>query len=592
MLLRGANESEHSHLLMKVVFLKKFLTIPDSPFSSYHFQEDLHHHAQFVDVRAIVAEHQAAWINDLAVSHVQLSRDIACPWWWLTAYSRLDLRPWGMEAIFKPLFFARAVIAWKNSNPTQEKLRLSDCPMEVALYLKEFDPSLEIEGMETNKAGWSRCGRLINGWILLTLKLFKQLFQGVQKAFFSKDTRLKVKNLVFFERFSPSMTLAGSRDYYYKDLFTGQKQQRMCFACLDQLSPDFKSSQLNPNEFFLLDCLTFADLRFALSQGMALFFSIIRAISHQPPCRIGGMVTRSFWSNFLSENLSQNITLKEFCVFCIFKRHIQERRYETIVYPYEEKGYERALLMACEAQAVKTIGYTPHPQHHLAVAMKDSLKPSLYSPSMYAVCGPKYVDYFQHWAGKSAPIHVWGSTKACEKNFPQKSINPKIDALLVLSHPHEMDVFVSWLRAEPMLTKDITYWVRHYQSVPEKLFQERFRRMTDEFPMVKPALSDFDQSLDACEVVLFNATSAGLLAVNRGRLAMHLSLDDFFAINPCFDDMEFMLHCATSKDLVRRLDSLRGLEASKVEVIWQGQKKFVSSIFFPVDNHQIDKDLS
>ena len=108
---------------MKVSFLKELKGVSKSPFSVYGFREDLRTQSHFVDIRAVVSEHESTWLNDLALSHSRLSESMLTqqnPWWWLTGYSRLDARPWGAESVIKPLFFSRAVLAWGQTNPSND----------------------------------------------------------------------------------------------------------------------------------------------------------------------------------------------------------------------------------------------------------------------------------------------------------------------------------------------------------------------------------------------------------------------------------------------------------------------------------------
>ena len=67
-------------------------------------------------------------------------------WVWASAPSRLDVRPWGQQHLFKPLVVALAVAHWLEANPEAGQLTLVGCPAEVKNYLREFKQSIEIEG--------------------------------------------------------------------------------------------------------------------------------------------------------------------------------------------------------------------------------------------------------------------------------------------------------------------------------------------------------------------------------------------------------------------------------------------------------------
>ncbi len=579
---------------MRVCFVATPAQAGAGPFAVYGYREDLVGRPHYIDIRGIVQRHSKAWLDDLAQSHKSLSASFSSQSvWWFSAFSRLDARPWGFEPGLKPFFFARAILQWAKENPGYNQISLIAAPAEVGMYLRDFDPLVRIKST-TWVDTWPR--RCIKWWrqeIIFNVKFVEQLWCLFTKSFRPKKVMLQ-RCWVLFERFSPDQSLPQARDYFFQGLFDGLAHRgQISFACIDQLV--FKGQNPLPEKdgqgLYVLDHVRMGDVIRAKWQNIGFYFALLQKAMRGPACDIAGLSSKKFWREFLFANFSKAIVLKEACVYQVLKRFADKKQFDTIVYPYEEKGYERAVLNAC-SHPVRTIGYAPHPQHHLAVGMKDDLKPAALRPSFYGVCGKAYVDYFEQWAGKpKGSVHVWGTAKGAQAKCSQKILAAEPQVFVLLSHPNELNVFASWLHAEPKLCRGVSFLVRRYQSVPAKTFQESFKAIMAPFPQVREADGDFSGGLQQCDVVVFNATSAGLAAVHQGKIAVHLALDDFFAINPCFDRLDAMLSCATAKIFAQRLEDLKSKGTQELEEIWRQQKEFVGGIFAPIDTKTIEQDL-
>jgi len=575
---------------MKVCLLQILPEAFQGNFASYFYQEDLSAHPSFVDIRAIVQENTESWLDDLAVSHGDLSTAFLKygPWWWLSSYSRLDARPWGQESTIKPLFFARAILEWAKKN-SQAELFLIGAPLEVALYLQDFDPTAKVEGANIFRKLFFGTITHITQKTIFKLKLLKE-WVGLWRICFRGDKKqLGSKRLVVYERFAPGQTSDQARDYFFDKLF---EASAIGYACIDPLSFGSPARKKDDQTFFVLDQVTWQDAFFVFWRNICFDGLMIVVGINPPACVIAGKTSDKFWRYYLWGNYSKGVILKELCVYRIFKRLAAEKSFESIVYPYEEKGYERALLLAVQGHGIKTIGYAPHPQHHLAVSMKDSLKPAPLRPSLYGVCGKEYIDYFEQWAAKPVgAVRIWGSAKSWTRGFGQKVLPKDLKIFLLLSHPYELEVFGSWLKAESKLCEGVTYLVRVYKSVLGRVFTKRFEAIMSEFPFVREAKGDFTSGLAQCDLAMFNGTSAGLLAVNSGKIAVHAALDDFFEINPCFNHLDSMLNCTTAAALAQRFQELRAMSHEQLNAVWQNQKNFVAGVFAPIDRPTIEKDL-
>jgi len=566
---------------MFVRFSDKISPSIHDPFVSYAFNEELSKSPSFVDIRAIVQTNTTQWLNDLSHGHLKLGNRISqhCAWWWWLPQARLDARPWGQESIIKPLFFARAVVDWLRSSPSGS-LNVIGAPKIVQKFICEFEPKVVVQGVPLK--GDSRLTPIIQylaDLVWKSLVLLRFLFDRNTKVF-------KSSTMILFERFGLHQNLGQARDYFFSKLFEDIPHE--C-ACLDPISPRRKSFQ---GAMDILSEMHIQDLPRALGRNIYLGILVLWFGFFTPPCIIANAQSKSFWRHFLWGQFSRSVVLRESLVYDVFSRWATQGTLRTVVYPYEEKGYERALLLALKSSRVKTIGYTPHPQHELAVSMQDGGTCRPPRPTMYGVCGPAYVGYFQHWGRKKNTIHVWGSAKSCQQDFRDIQNVHRLNTLILLSHPHELEVFYSWLKAEPGLTENIHYLIRGYQSVPSGLFARRLATLGNDYPQAKAVSGELGANLSEADLAIFNATSAGLLAVNAGKLVVHACLDDFFKINCCFNNLGPMLSCATAKELAQRLQEIRRASRDQRQYLWRQQVKATAEIFGRINHQEIQNDIS
>ena len=70
-----------------------------------------------------------------------------------------------------------------------------------------------------------------------------------------------------------------------------------------------------------------------------------------------------------------------------------------------------------------------------------------------------------------------------------------------------------------------------------------------------------------------------------------MALDDFLSINPCFDDLSYMLSCRSADELLRNIEKINSFDKESIDSVMDKQKQFVGKIFKPLDRETIKKDL-
>ncbi|MBI4244494.1 MAG: hypothetical protein HY606_10425 [Planctomycetes bacterium] len=581
---------------MRIIFLAEIPQNIVSPFAIYKYDEVLAGHLDYINIREIIQNRSDEWLDEIDQSFARLSSKFLrfTRWWWVAGMSRLDARPWAQEQLFKPLFFARAFLEWLSIHQDTEEVFFIGCPCEVAIYLKEFKKDLV---MKRDKKWTPRVVSLFSYLLIAVLKLFKNAVHILRHHLFRKAGFIKSDVLVLYESVT-NVSLTSGYKFHYDGLFDAlsvKKNVSIAYGCVDSVFSQVKDLRrgIEAEVFFLIDNISFVGFLKSIFLNIYLIFLTGLISLSKNPCQCGEYKSFRFWPNYLLNELSRSFFLTQICGYYALSNIFKKHRYQCVISTYEEKMIERAVLFSCREAGIPVIGYTPHPQHSLALCLRNVHEPRAPKPDRYAVCGSKYVDYFLSWGHKNPnALTIWGSKKSLSSNLKVKSLSRKnLKVLVLISHPNELSVFHSWLRAESRLTWGVRYFLRIYQVVNSRIFSEEINSMTSRFDFVEEIDGDFKDNINACQLAAFCGTSAGLLAINYGLISIHLGLDDFFKMNPCFNDLNSMLACASAVQFADCLDKVCRLDENSISALYHRQKDFVDQVFAPIQELTIERDI-
>ncbi len=583
---------------MKITFISGNPRNIITPFAIYNYDEVLAGHANYIDIRKIIQDHSDRWLDEIHQSFASLSGKFLgfTRWWWVTGMSRLDARPWAQEYLFKPLFFARALLEWLSKHQDVKEVFLIGCPHEVAVYLKEFKKDLKMNGGRQEIFPASFIFFLLRHVSVAVLKLFVNAVHVARNHLFHAQNFVKSDTLALFQPVA-NASLASSCKYYYDGLFDAlniTKNASIAYGCIDIVSPlkDLRP-ETDKSIFFILDNISVSGFIKSVGINIFLIFLTARISLGKNSCKVGEYQSLRFWPIYLLNELSRSFFLSQTCSYYALNSIFEKHRYQCVISTYEEKTIERTILFSCQEVGIPVIGYILHPQHCLALSLRNTHEPYAPKPDKYAVCGLKYIDYFQSWGRKSPDsITVWGSKKSSRSHLKAKQLSRKdLKVLVLISHPNELSVFHSWLCSQKRLTCGTRYFLRIYQATSSWKFLEELNSITSRFNLVEEIHGDFKEDADLCDLAVFCGTSAGLLAVNYGLISIHLCLDDFFKMNPCFNDVDSMLPCASATEFADCLDKVCALDPNSILEVYRRQRDFVDQVFSPVQGLNIERDI-
>ena len=540
-----------------------------------------------VDLRTIIANHVYQWLDELSDAHAAIiesaanhSRDV-----WLSGVSRLDARPWGQAALIKPLFFARAIIFWLKNNPAAPSLVVVGAPSDTVRHLAVLAPELRIQAprdADGNRLSRSvRFLRLII-WAGREMTALYRHHHGPRRAPGAPGDTLLLAQPVRGQPYQDAYK------YFFTTLMDEDIQSRVSVAVIGIIDREQRIAHpaaTDPEASCLFDGISLGLTVKAFFSAVAQAFMIRRRIKRHGSRLRGHAHTPLFWHRFAHQLVDPGELFHGLIVRDRLTRLIRIRGYRKILFPYEEKGLERAIIQACAAHQATTLGYLPHPQHRLLTALQDRPGSTCPKPDGYAFCGEAYVDFFKSWAGKtSAPMIVWGSGKGVDKGTAHySSTTYRRSVVLALSHPEELDLLRIWLGNCPALTEHVDLTLRPYPAADPVLFRQALDDIRQTHPNLTVSTGSLESDIQHHDAVAFCATSAGLEAVMMGAVALFVDLTDGFPINPCFDDTSAFRPSFTEIEFADNLAWLARADETALDDLRAHQVTATSRIFGPPD---------
>ena len=190
--------------------------------------------------------------------------------------------------------------------------------------------------------------------------------------------------------------------------------------------------------------------------------------NESPPLKIDKYQSLIFSKIFFSELLQSVLPITELAVYFAVRRLLKSTGARALIYPYEEKGLERAIVYACRdtAENAKTIGFAHavYNNGHLYLRRNDRLIKSP-KPDFIASTGAAQRDWLIKWAlVRPEQIAFVGSPLSCptsaHENFESR---PKCLRVLILTGMgYELGMLANYLEESAGLFSDCEVLIRRY----------------------------------------------------------------------------------------------------------------------------------
>jgi hypothetical protein len=558
-----------------------------------------------VDARDIIARHEDNWFAEIEAWHRKLSEQAASltRWWGLLPGSRLILWSTTTPFALKPILYARAIIDLLRCH-NKYTFWIIGAPNDMREYLSEWASGSESICIQERFS--SRSNDLRNranlGILIAWVNLFKQIVRLMIYVVFRKRRTIKpAKVLINSFVLNPAL-LEKPGDHFFGRMFDSILEISYDNVAwlyndivLDKSEARAKLKQLKRTAYFVSDLFRVQDLWFALRTTLEINRSLKVLRSNLPTLLIEGIPIPAFSKRFCFYLIDGVFPFLELIYYRLFLRAFDQSGAEVVIYPYEEKPMERAMLLAARdgVSGIKTVGFAhaAYSKGHLYVRRANQGEPP--RPSLIAVTGEIAKLNFIAVGVPINKIITIGSPRYYEaQRWCGTKQNRRKKILMLVGFGNELKNLASMIGTLPSLFDSFDLNVRRYpyawndeQDSAEKLMKKHGARyLVDK--------RDLFIQIDESDIVLFESTSAAIEAVLRGRVVVQVKLADAVTTNHYFGCgvQEVIEFCETAEDLKVMLDRFLYISTSEYRKYAERQRSFIKALYSPV-NPQALKNL-
>lgn len=559
-----------------------------------------------IDARSLISENEEAWFYEIQKWHSSICKiyENENKYWWLTPGSRLII--WKSFDVFhfKPLLFFLAVV---------QLFERYDCNIwivgggdELALYLRE----------------WKRDGGSVNNFhvdINIGLNIFfdfgyrflrpllnlsKGVLRNLILLIHSQKNNIKSGSVVISSMIFNTNVLRFSGDHYFGRMFDlgfRPGEDNFLWAYGDGVaiknSAEGYLSANKRNYIFCNDFISLGDLFFSIMAAVRLRKKNCTRSKKVESLVINSRKLNVFTKRFINTLINQQFPVDAFVKYRQFTRILNESKASTVVYPYEEQIYERAILFAAQEQprAIRTIGFAHATYSNGHLFLSRSQNGHCPRPDAIGVTGEIAKHFFMCHGFKSDELYIVGSPRfsfsSPEKVVVGAGAKPKL--LLICSFGFEFLNFASIvINNKSKFSKYEIAIRRSYHSWrAEQDEAERMLQVAQVQYKCEPG--DLKEQIAWADIVFFELTTAGLEASLQGKYIVRLSLNEVLPgiLFPDYLDKNIIPYCKTADEFFLETSHFLSLERGNQIKKIADQQNLVSRLISPVNQKTLHKML-
>jgi len=542
---------------------------------------------RLIDVRAYCHRHQAEWSEALKRWHEELMEVAlaATPQAWLLPGSRIHL--W--QETIRPFVFALGLMAYFRDRPGTDVAAVG-CPPEVGAYVRELSDG-DVAVIEDG-AGHAGARAVLRKALRPTIEILSAL-RKLRPVWRFRAPRTNVDLLVV------SLGLDGRELRERGDHFFGRELDAtgLCTHWLYTVnSPSVRQGvraalHESGRAFWFDDNLvTWADVVRVVADTVKTRRKLASVSRRLPVIRIGNMVSRLFAQRYFHDEFLQPTPLGELVFHHATSRLLRILSPQAVCYPYEEKGMERALLMACASapSRPRTIAFAHAAYQCGLLYLKESSRERArpLRPTAIAAPGRGLGQYLAAAFGRADVVVSVGSprwTSASPGDVRRKDAPLRV--LFLTGFGYELLGLAQWIQQCPDLFE-------HYEAVIRPNPTTHHDEQRAAFALLEGATGitivhdrPLNEQIDATDVVLFSSTSAVAEAILRGRPAIYVDLNNLWAVDPQQGHaaVDAVKRCATPNELKQTLRGIAAMNSDEFQRLVAAQQIVGERIYMPFD---------
>lgn len=409
------------------------------------------------------------------------------------------------------------------------------------------------------------------------VKDFIEILKFLLNGFFVKKKNFYFKNVFFSEKIIFNQKI--KKDYFFQNIFSKTQSKIKILITL--------STQKTENKISFENLVSLPDKIIIFFQSLISFFVLFYLLLK--------LVLKKkisfFWLKyFLIKERLKNIYINHI----LFKFIRDNKISKNIIIPYEEKTFERSLIYANSKKKIESqsniLAICINPQHILSSFLKNFKDLNIPRTEKYLFCGLLYRNYFNKLGRKNKltnqRLDIIGSYKSKKKNI---KLTKNKNILVLLSNIQEFYQLINFVKDKRNLLK-YNYLIRHYPHASDKksIIKNIIKYNLKNFNISNASL---EVDIKKTFVTIFSATSAGIEAINHGRVGIWVNLSRV-GMNPLFDQVNNFYPSHNSEDLNKKIEKVRQMSYPQYKKVINLQQKFCEKIYSKVNVKVIRKVLN
>lgn len=583
------------YLAMRIIFCEKLPSYPqDIHYCHYEFENLGKSNTTYHDLKILAEKNENSFFKQIEKWHSEVT-DLGgkiSRFWWLLPSSRL--MSWA-PPIYNPLYFIYLVQLLMNEKKISE-IYVINAPAEAIDLANDFFEEVIVQHQAKQLMPNST---FFENRIKPYLTYFKHYITG-------KCNQPKLAHrpyLIHTNLLNSSNFLKGIDHYFGKILTDLPRDQREKISILI-FYPDNKRKikkeitrsyqALGFQVVFTYDALNIIDVFKIFIQSLVLNLKIKKFSSSLRPLILGNQSSAHFASQYADKILNhQHNALIELELLRACQKSFPVIAPEKLLYAYEERSIERALLLANQEQTrpALTYGFVHAVMHegHLCYGEKSYAGAIPPRPDFIYVTGISAQRWFLNKGIKEDRIRIFGSPR-CEPKFVQ--IEKDLDIINILflgGQDHELIEFGRMLEKMPEVLSrcNLTLRFKPYVGVDEQ--QKGLERIRKSVPHVKVEGGDLFEQLKQYDLVFFSTSSSGLEAILNGKPAFHIKLDQYFNLDPlaCLDEGGPIVRIKNISDLDTEIKKLKNFKKEQWNELLTNQMEEAQQIYEKCNSNKI-----
>jgi len=546
---------------------------------------------QRIDVRAVCHRHQGEWADAICRWHdqVMVHALAATPWAWVLPGARLHI--W--HGPVRPFLFALGLWTHLRDHPSDSVVAVG-CPPEVGPYVEELSGGRVRVVDERPSSSVRRRSR--QGLVGRLLRIVGAL-RGVPVWLRRRKLPAGIDTLVV------SIGLSADNIRERGDHFFGRAIDTLGLnvfwlyqvgASNDRAGIDAALGQSGRRYDFDHRLVSWADVAAQARTAWDVRRQMVGLQTSVPDLHIAGTVCGRFSQTYFRDLFAEAMPLGELLLHQAAARVMAAGTPRALCYPYEEKGLERALLMAAHGTThpVKTVGFAHAAYNsgmlYLAASTVPAAEPP--RPDVLVSAGLGLEGWLaSEFRRREAVVPVgsprWAPVSAA---LPDRVGRRPLRVLFLTGLGPELFLLLRWLAQCPTLFDEHHLTVRAYphswhdEQQAASVHLRPYRGVTVEHD--EPMAS---QLRDA-DLVLYCSTSAVAEAVRHGRLVAFVEWSDLWSTDPLRGkaDADMIPRCVDPAQLLQVMQTVADMDADAYAHAVAAQRPVADCIYAPFDSER------